>query len=329
VSSQNIIKLNDDLYDADSGNKLNASSKSNDFTKSTDGFSQLRHHPPRTASHRSHRATHKKSTTLKRQAVHKPINSNQPIKTSQDTSQNPVVSALKPQSVPSGRLRRLSEVPRSSLIKRFNNAAAAPTINKEAEIEGYEPLAGAVHSSALVQRAFEQADSHNQPKINKPPRRHRLAAKLHLSPKALNVGAAVLAVLLLVGFYGYLNVPNLAMKVAAARSHVDGSLPKYRPPGFSLNGSIKYQPGEIDVAYKSNSDSRSFVLSQRSSAWNSETLKQNYLAYKSAQAYPENGKTIYVYEGSNATWVDSGIWYLVEGNSGLSTDQLLNLAKSL
>jgi hypothetical protein len=72
-------------------------------------------------------------------------------------------------------------------------------------------------------------------------------------------------------------------------------------------------------------------LSQRSSEWNSDALVQNFVATsrRAYQSYQDNGKTIYIYEGNNATWVDGGVWYQIEGNASLNSDQLLRIAKSL
>jgi hypothetical protein len=120
------------------------------------------------------------------------------------------------------------------------------------------------------------------------------------------------------------------MRVASARSGVHGSLPGYQPAGFGLNGAISYKPGQITVSYKSTSDNRSFQITQSVSSWNSDTLRDSYVAtnHPSYQMVNPKGKTVYLYD-SNATWVDGGIWYRVEGDSQLNSDQLQNIANSL
>lgn len=137
---------------------------------------------------------------------------------------------------------------------------------------------------------------------------------------------------LVVGFFAYQNAPNLSMRLASARAGLEGSLPSYSPAGFGLQGGVSYKPGQIELSYSSHSDDRSYKIIQSTSSWNSETLVQNYeplTQNSNYQTIPNKGKTVYVYNGSNATWVDAGVWYRIEGDSKLSSDQLLNVADSL
>jgi len=122
------------------------------------------------------------------------------------------------------------------------------------------------------------------------------------------------------------------MHVASARAGVHASLPSYQPAGFSFTGPIKYKPGQITISFKSNSDNqRNFSITQSASSWDSQTLLENYVT-PTGQPYQTDevsGKTIYIYGTSNATWVDGGIWYNVQGNSSLNSAQLLRLADSI
>jgi hypothetical protein len=160
---------------------------------------------------------------------------------------------------------------------------------------------------------------------------HRVASRLHVSPKSVVMGSSALALLIVTGFVSYQQIPSLALRVAATRAGVHAQLPSYQPSGFSLKGPIAYTPGEVSLNYKSNSDSRNFKVIQRTSAWNSEALLNNFVTSKqqSYQTYQANGRTIYIYDGNNATWVDGGVWYQVEGKADLSSDQLLRIANSL
>jgi hypothetical protein len=98
-----------------------------------------------------------------------------------------------------------------------------------------------------------------------------------------------------------------------------------------LAGPVQYSAGQITISYKSNSDDRNFQLVQRNSDWNSQSLLNNFVTREDEKylTYQDKGKTIYVYDGNNATWVSGGIWYQVEGKSSLSSDQLLKIASSL
>lgn len=179
--------------------------------------------------------------------------------------------------------------------------------------------------------ALENATSHEQPKIKKTPLHHKVARKLRINPGTLVAGSTGLVLLVIAGFWAYTNVPNVAVRVAAMRAGVSASVPSYQPAGFTLKGPISYEPGQITINYKSNTDNRDFSVVQRTSDWNSETLLDNFVNAKNQQyqTVEANGRTIYIYDGGNATWVDGGTWYQVLSKSTLSSDQLLRIADSL
>lgn len=345
MSASQVIELNGRRYDAATGREVTRTQHQSPKKPSSQGVSldgmAKRSHPPRKTSQPAHHRT-QRSNTLKRSTVGKPQavknvasskkahQAKTPTKTMAEAGQ-----ALR-HSVPSDRLHRVKSVNQSKLIQRFNSDVS-PTVHKHA-------VKAKQHASSMVQavssvvdrptaqfgQAIEQATSHTAKKIRKTPVRHRIARKLRISTKALNASAMAVAVLLFVGFFGYQNAPNLSMRVATMRSQVEGSLPGYAPNGFSLNRSIAYKPGEITLAYQSNSDERYFEVKQTASQWDSDALAQNFIAEKDqVRTIQDKGKTIYLYEESNATWVDGGVWYRIEGESLLNSDQLSRLANSL
>lgn len=233
------------------------------------------------------------------------------------------------------KVARAKAVPKSSLVKRFSDMApaAAKSVASLAsrDTPSRAPASSTSRTSHLAAK-IDSAVSHEQPKIRHAKLHARVAKRLNVSAKLISMSSFALAALLIGGFFAYQNIPNLSMRLASARAGVHGSLPAYKPAGFSLHGGISYKPGQITIGYKANSDDRSFTITQIASSWNSETLVQNYDALKNNASYviiPNKGKTIYLYNGSNATWVDGGIWYRIEGNSQLNSDQLLNLANSM
>ncbi len=229
-------------------------------------------------------------------------------------------------------------VHKSALIRRFSDmmpSSMAPALAPEkapqtARLQAIATATATTTNPLAV--GLANADSHNQPKAKRTRSHSRLAKRLRISPRTLSAGSLVLAGLVVGGFFAYQSIPNLSMRVASARAGLHGTLPSYQPAGFGLKDGITYKPGQIEISYKSNSDDRNFKISQNTSSWNSETLVENYDALKDNSAYqavPTKGKTVYLYSGSNATWVDGGVWYRIEGDSKLNSDQLLNLANSL
>ena len=73
------------------------------------------------------------------------------------------------------------------------------------------------------------------------------------------------------------------------------------------------------------------MLFRSASNWNSDALLSNYVVAenKQYQTYMDRGRTLFIYDGSNATWVDNGVWYQIEGDSRMTTDQLVRIAASI
>ena len=351
--AKNIIELNGKRYDALSG-KIVADTalkpKPVSITAprqgtNLDGFASPKRHATKALKQPS-AVVHNKtqaSNTLMRKSVRKP----QPIIKAPTHHHAAVAHHAVPAQASiaadhltsAERWARAKKMHQSKLISRFNGDAprtvgqASMQSVPVANVPG-EAMLGkvAAHSVAPFQKALDQATSHQQPRLKKARLHHRAAKKLHVSPRILSVSSAALALLLIGGFIAYQNVPNMAMRVASTRAGVHASLPSYKPAGFGFSGPIQYKPGQITVNFKNNSDQeRNFSITQSASQWNSQTLLQNYVMTnsKAYQTFEEKGKTIYIYNGSNATWVDGGIWYNVQGNSSLNSDQLLRIANSI
>lgn len=182
----------------------------------------------------------------------------------------------------------------------------------------------------IFEKAMQASKSHQSIGRHKQPRR-RMYNKLGMKRKTFNTATATLAVLLFTGFFMYQNIPNFSMRIASNRAGFDASLPSYNPSGFAMGGPIEYSPGKVTVNFKSNTDNRNYALTQKVSNWNSQALVDNYIDAqgKKYQTFQEKGKTIFVFDESSATWVSGGVWYQVEGNSALNTDQLLRIASSI
>lgn len=341
MGKQHIIELNGKRYDAVTGQIISSTPTpqhpaktaiSNVKKVSIDGFARAVRPLTNNNIAMSGRKV-EKSKTLMRKTVKKP----EPVKPNSAVKQNPSIQKST-QAVSEHKLAKAKAVPKSSLIKRFSDMSPMPSHKSTATTQPVKTsrmqtvaTATTIHADPVAV-GLANANSHEQPQAKKPRRHVRVAKRLKISPKVLSASSLALTVLLIGGFFAYQNVPNLNMRVASARAGVQGTLPGYQPAGFSLNGGVSYKPGQITIGYKSNSDDRTFKISQNVSAWNSETLVENYEPLKDSSAYqtvPNKGKTVYIYDGSNATWVDGGIWYRIEGNSRLNSDQLLNLANSM
>jgi hypothetical protein len=164
------------------------------------------------------------------------------------------------------------------------------------------------------------AHASNEHKVTKQPKR-----------SALNVVVASLGVLLITGYFTYVNMPNLSVRVAAAQAGIDAKYPEYRPVGYRLNGPVAYQNGQVSIKFASNSSPVAFALNQSRSAWDSSALLEKYVDPRSDgkyATYSDGGLTIYTY-GTEAAWVNGGILYTVEGDASLSNEQIRRIATSM
>lgn len=290
------------------------------------------------------------SKTLMRSAVKKPLH---PLKKADVTHAAPaklITKQLSPKPVitprtavpPPYREKHALDVKKSPMVQKFGvpqmPAAVTPKVAPLA-VQPTPPVAPPASQMApksktadLLDRALDAAQGHMEPfHDTKKPVHKRIAKKIGLSSKTMTISTTILAGLLLGGFYAYQNVPNLAMHVAAARAGFSANMPSYAPSGFSFKGPVQYSAGHVVVSFKSNSDNRAYKLTQQTSSWTSDSLLNNYVAAggKEYQTYQDRGRTIYIYDGSSATWVNGGIWYQIEGKSDLSSDQLVRIAASL
>jgi hypothetical protein len=348
VGNKSVILINGKRYDAATGQLLDAPGKPNQNNNGPSGMVDgiRRPKPQKTRSVAQH-ATKKpqKSSTLARKAVKRP---EKVSKTSR--FQSVIKPTLKP---PASRVANAQTTAKSPHVNKFGEITTRssvkrtklplPVINKPKHHDTHQQKKLASSSAdknakqykqhnSIVQKALESARSHEE--MHHPVKRsrfHRLTKRYGIKPRTAAASTFVLAFVLLGGFYATQYVPNLSMRIASTRAGFSGSMPGYQPSGFSFKGPINYSTGQITISFQSNTDNREFTISQKSSNWNSDALLANYVVAhnKQYQTFLDKGRTLYIFDESNATWVDDGIWYTIEGESQLTTDQLVRIASSL
>lgn len=368
MGNQTTIEINGKKYDAVTGKLLPTADvpakpvviNPQHSTGVMDGFvKKPTHHQTKQRTKAEHAVkTPQKSQTLMRKSVHKP----ETLTPKQVLAHQEIRHRL---GLSQQRLRHAQEVKKSPSIHKYDHSVSHSTVvKKHADLKVQSPPtqnvasvkrvshqkvnhapashhaeAHASHNTTgrskaaekLIEAALTNAQSHTEPHHKAPKKRSKIIRKLGISSRAAAMSSAVLAGVLLGGFFAVQNVPNLAMRVASTRAGFDAEMPEYQPAGFSFKGPINYSSGQVTVSFKSNTDSREYNFVQRSSNWNSDALLANYVIAegKQYQTYLDRGRTLYIYDGSNATWVDNGIWYQVEGDSSMTTDQLIRIASSI
>jgi hypothetical protein len=141
--------------------------------------------------------------------------------------------------------------------------------------------------------------------------------------------AGVGAFLLLAGFIAYMNLPGIELRVASMRAGFHAEMPAYHPTGYALDGGIESSDGRIAMNFRSGNSL--YTITQQASDWNSETLLDQTAAERGepTQTIQSKGRTIYIYDDSNATWVNGGVHYQITGNAPLHADELVSLATSM
>ncbi len=247
---------------------------------------------------------------------------------------------------PDSRAKLAKTSTRSDAISKFNDvqpateisskatdnqrlaSVAKPAVKKSVKAE----LIAAQMAKASTTPAVKLAKESSKKKRAMP--FSKTAARIKSSPKITTIVVTSLAAVMLFGYITYLNIPNMAMRVAAAKAGFEASMPGYNPNGFKFAGPIAYSPGQITIQFSSNTDDREYNITERQTVWDSQSLLDNYVKDETGSdsgysTFRERGLTVYVYNGSEATWVNGGIWYTIDGDSLLNSGQLLRIAASL
>lgn len=307
--------------------------------------------PPEPTPHAAHTHAHaspkplkahhpERAKTLMRRGVHKPAFSLKPAiklqtpaemmaKPASDLARKHSASAVDP-----FRLKRAASIAKHQAIRHFlptDRSVVTHTVAAHVPVIAVRPAPLSVHAQHAVQPVKKHADvfeaaiaratSHQQPRANIQHKRgHR---------RLVNTLATVGAFLVIGGFIGYLNLPQLELRVASVHAGFRASMPAYTPTGYALDNGVKRDGGTVSLSFRSG-DSQ-YTLTQQSSNWNSQTLLDNTLALNGQhETVQKNGQTIYIYgNGANAAWVTGGVRYDIAGNAQLSADEIAAIATSL
>jgi hypothetical protein len=188
------------------------------------------------------------------------------------------------------------------------------------------PVAQPQNSQELKEALIRERLAEAQPNTE----HHAKAHHRFRQPRMATILTSSLALLLLAGYLTYINLPNISMRVAATRAGIAANYPNYSPDGYHFAGPITYQPGEVNITFKSNTNPRGFSIKQKASSWDSQAVLDNYVSKQTGTylTYQERGLTIYSY-GNHAAWVNGGLLYTIDGDAPLSSDQLLHIATSM
>lgn len=148
--------------------------------------------------------------------------------------------------------------------------------------------------------------------------------------KIINITTAIIALLVIIGYFIYIYLPSFSVKVASIQAGIDASFPEYHPDGYKVDGPVTYKNGEVTINFHANTGNTSYVIKQSKSSWDSSAVKAS--AQKESKGdlstTSERGLTIFSYD-NKAMWVNGGILYTISGDAPLSSDQIRRIATSL
>jgi hypothetical protein len=285
---------------------------------------------PPSKSSQVHKTT-SKSQTLKRDIVELPkaalINNSQAGNSFSNAKQ------MLANTVSGQRQARSQGFVRSKSIAKFSNNPIPEDMPDPDPIKPPAPAPKplSLKEQLIAQKLAEMAASEAVIK----PEKISLASKFKtrfINNRTTSILATSVAAVLVVGYVTFLNIPRMTLRLASSRAGFEAQLPGYSPSGFGFSGPVAYAPGQVTIQYASNTDDRLYTIVEKQTTWDSETLLDNFVNQEAElppSVYHERGLVVYIYDGTNATWVNGGIWYTIDGDSALTSEQLLKIAASL
>ena len=147
---------------------------------------------------------------------------------------------------------------------------------------------------------------------------------------AITACMAVVSIALL-GYLVALNMPDISVRVAAMQTGIEKLYPSYVPNNYRLDGLVKEEAGRVTMNFK-NEEGKKFILMEEKSSWDSAAVLSNFVKKNWGSDYSiakGQGLTIYI-SGSNAAWVNGGVFYVITNEDGsLSATDLHDIAVSL
>jgi len=269
--------------------------------------------------------TTQKSATLARAIVKKPTNNTHAKHF--DVSV-PIISRKKPTTKNNAHKHHRHEA-----VKRL---AVVPTkiaepIMRPAPKQSFVPIK---KTEEMIQEQLSKSNAHLMT-YKKSRIKSKVKKKLNTMPPLKRrfaiVSSTALFVLILAGVLVYWNLPGISMTIASQRAGFDAYLPNYTPNGFSVVKPIGYTKDRIVISFKSNTNDMKYSIEQKPSNWTSDILRDQVASSNGNQFQTQSikGLTIYFTAENSATWVDRGLLFTFQGNSGLTSEQIASIAASM
>jgi len=231
------------------------------------------------------------------------------------------------------------------------NTAASPRPVLQGELMNTKPVAQSVSKSGsqtvalpsmitsashqkierMLDAALAQADAHKE-SLKYHAARHFWQRPAFLGKKhRLKLGLICLVVVFGILITAWEKLPILSVKLAAARTHVNASIPSYQPQGYQISAPAKISSGAVVIAFKSQVAGSGYEITEQSSNLTSSNIAQSAVPQGAqVQTSHVDGNTVYIFgQNNDATWVNNGVMYTIKDHSKLSSDQIIKIVHSL
>ena len=153
---------------------------------------------------------------------------------------------------------------------------------------------------------------------------------LGLAPRSGRIVTGLTAVAIFAGYIWLHNYPKLALDAANSRAGIEAALPAYVPANYNL-AKTSTGPGLVTFDFANPNVSEILKIAQARTTWHPHSLLDNFVA-KQADSYATvqgQGLTIFIFNQNQATWINHGLWYRIEGAGKLTREQILQIAYSM
>lgn len=183
----------------------------------------------------------------------------------------------------------------------------------------------------MLDAALTNADAHKQA-MRYQAARHFWQRPGFLGRRAgLKVILICLVVLAAGLFLAWEKLPQVSVKLAGVRTHVNAAVPNYKPAGFDLASPASAAGGSVVTNYKNTDTSQNYSLIQKHSNMTTASMAQAVVpAGSQVQTSQIDGNTVYIYGSENsAAWVNNGIFYSLKDHANLSSDEIIKIVQGL
>ena len=235
--------------------------------------------------------------------------------------------------LPNEKIATAKHMQRSEHISRFHQPSNSPiTATPDKSLITPQRSFESIATSSAHQKLPPHAETHHRAMASLAGKKNiqtdRTGAKTRTITRYAAIGTAVL---IMSGYVWLQNYPKLELHSASGKAGFALTLPSYLPSSYSLGSPVAAVRGKATLSFNSPSSTAPLKITQETTTWDSSSLLDNVVTTKTNDytSVQGQGLTIYLWGKNQATWVNHGVMYGIEGASQLSREQLLKVAYSL